>query len=141
MRIAALSTLLMMLAVAAASAADPTGTWLTKAEDALIKISVCGPALCGSIVWLKDSLDPVTGKPATDKKNSDATKRSRPLLGLEVLSALKPSGTPNRWDGRIYSVDDGWTVNGRLTLTDSKTLRVEGCLFGLCRGEDWTRRE
>ena len=63
---------------ARAQSAGPQGTWLTQAGDAKVRIKSCGNALCGSIVWLRDPIDPNTGKPQVDDKNPDPARASRP---------------------------------------------------------------
>lgn len=50
-------------------AGDPRGVWLTEAGDAKVRVSKCGQALCGAIVWLKEPIDSVTGKSQIDDKN------------------------------------------------------------------------
>ena len=69
--------LLFFAGCGSAVAADPSGTWLTQTGTSRIKVADCGGALCGTIIWLKEPNDPDTGKPKTDKNNSDAAKRSR----------------------------------------------------------------
>ena len=59
-----------------------------------MRITNCGGALCGALVWLKEPNDPATGQPKTDKNNADASKQSRPLLGVQIVLGMKPSGTP-----------------------------------------------
>jgi uncharacterized protein (DUF2147 family) len=127
-------------AVTAANAADPTGVWHTKGRLAQVQIAKCAEDFCGTIVALKDPIDPATGKPQTDTENEDTTKRNRPVIGLQVVIGMKPAGT-NTWSGRLYSPEDGKTVSGNLMLKDANTLNVEGCLLGglLCRSETWTR--
>ncbi len=126
--------------VAGAAAGDPTGTWHTKGHLAQVLIAKCGQDLCGSIVALKDPIDPATGKPQTDTENEDSTKRNRPVMGLQIVSGMKSHGA-NKWSGQIYSPEDGKAVNGNLILNDPNTLEVEGCIMGglLCRSEIWTR--
>ena len=126
--------------IAAASASDPTGTWNTKGHLAQVVVAKCGQDLCGTIVALKDPIDPATGKPQMDTENEDATKRNRPVLGLQIVSGMKPHGA-NKWSGQIYSPEDGKSVNGNIMLNDPNTLEVEGCIMGglLCRSEIWTR--
>ena len=82
-----------------ARAADPLGTWYTADKDSQVRISNCGGALCGALVWLKEPNDPATGRPKTDKNNADASKQSRPLIGVQIVLGMKPSGTPNQWNG------------------------------------------
>jgi uncharacterized protein (DUF2147 family) len=127
-------------AVTDANAADPTGNWHTQGRLAQVQIAKCADDLCGTIVALKDPIDPATGRPQTDTENEDATKRNRPVIGLQVVIGLKPTGA-NKWSGQFYSPEEGKTVSGNLTLKDANTLNVEGCILGglLCRSEIWTR--
>ena len=70
--------------------ADPTGLWVDK-DGWTIRIQACGPDLCAVIASVKPPLDPTTGRPGTDKNNADASKRNRPLVGVEVLNGMRPS--------------------------------------------------
>ena len=126
--------------VAGASAHDLIGVWHTKDRLAQVRIAKCAEDFCGTIVALKDPIDPATGRPQADTENEDTTKRNRPVMGLQVLIGMKPAGA-DKWFGRLYSPEDGKTVSGDLTLTDANTLTVQGCLLGglLCRAETWTR--
>ncbi len=133
---AALAVLLSGLMLASAQAAEPTGTWLTENGDAHIRVSRCGQAVCGTIVWLKDKVDPKTGKPPVDSSNPDPRKRHRRILGLRIfaMSYHKQGG----WYGPIYNSDDGQTYNGRL-IPHGATLEVKGCAGAICGGETWHR--
>jgi uncharacterized protein (DUF2147 family) len=136
------STALVLLATIAgtsAYAADPKGAWFNEDKDGIIQVIDCGGTLCGSVVWLKDPLDPATGKPPVDKKNTDPAQRSRPILGLQVVSGMKPSSSAGKWDGRIYSIDDGKSFDGNLILKGDNEMRVQGCILLICQGETWTR--
>jgi uncharacterized protein (DUF2147 family) len=126
--------------VTPAHAADPSGTWYTKGRLARVQIARCAEDFCGTIVALKDPIDPATGKPQTDTENEDRTKRNRPVIGIQVVIGMKPAGA-NKWSGQFYSPEEGKTVSGNLVLNDAETLTVEGCLLGglLCRSETWTR--
>ena len=129
------------LAVASpALAADPHGVWLTEPGTSRIQIADCGGALCGSIVWLKDPNDAETAKPRLDKFNADASKRSRPLMGVTIVIGMKPAGT-DKWSGQVYNAEDGKTYTGSITLTSANTLDLKGCaLAGLiCKTQTWTR--
>ncbi len=121
-----------------AQGADVSGTWLTQAGDARVKISKCGGGICGVIVWLKEPYDTATGKPATDSKNPNPALARRPLIGLPMFSGMPPAG-PNRWSGQIYNADDGSVYASNIALTAAGTLKVEGCVGALCGGETWTR--
>jgi uncharacterized protein (DUF2147 family) len=125
--------------VTRAAAADISGTWATEGTEALIRVAPCGGgALCGSVAWLREPLDPQTGKPKLDVKNPDPAQRSKPLIGSHVFYDMRPSGA-DQWSGKIYSVDDGLTVNGQLISKGPDQLRIQGCLLGICSGQDWVR--
>lgn len=124
-----------------AYAADPFGTWYTEAKDSQVRISNCGGALCGALVWLKEPNDPDTGRPKTDKNNADASKHNRPLLGVPIVLAMKPSGTPDQWNGQVYNAQDGKTYTGSFTMTGANTAQLKGCVLGglICKSQAWTR--
>src|SRR5947208_10200876 len=100
LRVAAIA--LAVLGLCGPACADPIGTWLTENGRSRVKVADCCGALCGTIVWLKEPNDPETGKPKTDKNNSDAEKRSRPLLGVQIVLGMKPSGA-GKWAGQVYN--------------------------------------
>jgi uncharacterized protein (DUF2147 family) len=117
--------------------ADPAGVWLDKDGDAL-RIQRCGPALCGTIVSLRVRLDPETGRPRTDKMNVDISQRNRPLVGIQTLISMQPSG-PGKWSGQLYNTDDGRIYSGNLIELGPGKIRVEGCVLGMCGGENLSR--
>lgn len=123
-----------------ASAADPVGIWLTEPGTSRIRIATCGDALCGTIVWLKEPLDPQTRQARLDKTNADAAKRSRPLMGVPIVIGMKPSGT-DKWAGQVYNAEDGKTYTGYITMRGANALKLEGCALGglVCKAQTWTR--
>ena len=140
-RSAILTVLLAALLGATAARAqstDASGTWLTQAGDARVKISKCGGGICGVIVWLREPYDTATGQLATDSKNPNPALAKRSMIGLPLFSGMQPAG-PNKWSGQIYNADDGSNYASSITVTGGETLRVEGCVGTLCGGETWTR--
>jgi uncharacterized protein (DUF2147 family) len=126
--------------IAPAFAAGPLGTWYTQGNESQVRISNCGDALCGTLVWLKVPNDPATGQPKTDNQNTDASKRGRPLIGVEIVLGMKPSGTPNQWKGQVYNASDGNTYAGYFTLTGANSAELKGCAMGfICKSQTWTR--
>ncbi len=123
---------------APASAQSPAGIWLTKDQDARVRIADCGGTICGTIVWLKEAIDRQTGRPPTDEHNPDAAQRSRPLQGIQVMYGMRPSGS-GKWTGHLYNADDGKTYAGNLVVLGPDSVKVEGCLIGICMGETWQR--
>jgi uncharacterized protein (DUF2147 family) len=138
---ATIAAALLGVSLGASFAADPMGNWHTEEAKATVHIAACGPALCGTIVSLKEANDPDTGKPKTDKNNADAGMRSRPMIGVTIVLGMKPSGTANKWSGQVYNAEDGKTYSGSLTLQDANTIKLEGCILGglVCKSATWTR--
>lgn len=121
-----------------AAAGSPDGVWLTQAGDAKIRVSRCSGGICGVIVWLKEPIDPLTGKPQVDDKNPNPARAKRPIIGLSLFSGMRPAG-PNQWSGQIYNADDGKTYASKVSVTGPAMLKVEGCVGALCGSEDWSR--
>ena len=131
------SALVVALIWLAPALADPVGLWLDK-DGWTIRIQPCGSDLCAVIASVKPPLDPATGRPWTDKNNSDPSKRSRPLVGVEVLSGMRSNG-PRKWSGQLYDAERGFTLSGNLLELSQDTVRIEGCLLLLCGGEELHR--
>ena len=142
MRLALSSALLLagISGVAADAIKDPSGTWLTGDGRAKIRIDRCGPGqtlVCGKVVWLKV---PNTdgGAPRTDIKNPDPKKRTRPVIGLQLIEGLKPD--EEKFSGDIYNIEEGKTYSVSLERESSSELSVSGCLLKvLCGSQTWTK--
>ena len=105
-----------------ALAADPTGTWLTEGGKSRVRVADCGGALCGTIVGLKEPIDPATGQAKTDKNNADAGKRDRPVVGIAIMVNMKPNGA-NKWTGDGYSPEEGKSFSGTFTEQGPNSAR------------------
>jgi uncharacterized protein (DUF2147 family) len=136
--IAIFAALLAAPATNAHAGGDAGGVWLTQAGDAKVRVSKCGGGLCGVVVWLREPIDPATGKPQLDDKNPNAALAKRPVIGLPLFTGMHASG-PNKWSGEIYNADDGKSYHSNISLSGPDALRVEGCVGPLCGGETWTR--
>lgn len=136
----AAAALFVLASPGGASAAEPVGTWLTQTGLSRIRLADCGGALCGTIVWLKEPNDPETGKPKTDKHNSDASRRNKPLIGVQIVLGMKPAGA-DKWTGQVYNAEDGKTYSGNLTYSGGDSLQLQGCALGglLCKSQTWTK--
>ena len=118
--------------------AEVTGVWLTQAGDARVRVSKCGGGICGVIAWLRQPIDPATGKPAVDDKNPNPALAHRPMIGLPLFTGMRPVG-PNKWSGQIYDADDGRSYSSSVSVLGPGSLRVEGCVGAFCGGETWSR--
>ena len=107
----ALALVFLPLAASFAQAADPVGTWLVAGQDAIVRIADCASlqasadqsappvrTLCGTVVWLKEPIDPATGKPPVDSKNVDPAKNRQPVLGMPGVFHMHPAREPDQWD-------------------------------------------
>ena len=128
------ATLLFVQAAAAGAMTDVIGRWRDSDGKSEIDIHRCGPTLCGAIVWLK--------QPHTDAANPDPALRTRSLLGMRVLSGLKPDPAAAILSGVGYNPADGRSYKTTLELKSRTTLSVKGCVLGgfICDDDIWTRR-
>lgn len=124
-----------------AQPAEVAGVWLNPTGNTRVRISPCGPALCGNITWLKIQNDPQTGEPLTDKNNPDPANRNRPLLGLQLLTDLKPGRAAGEWTGKVYSPNEGKSYNASFFIDGPNEIKMEACMVVglLCRTQTWTR--
>ncbi len=123
----------------AASATPPYGVWTSQERDVRVRLADCGGKICGTLVWLQESVDPKTGKPKTDRLNPNPAKRRRPLIGIKVVNDFVPTGA-HKWSGTIYNADDGHTYRAYLTVLGPRTIRLKGCMLViLCMGHTWRK--
>ncbi|MYA89479.1 MAG: DUF2147 domain-containing protein [Boseongicola sp. SB0662_bin_57] len=118
--------------------ADPTGVWLTPAGNSHIEIRLCNEKLCGKIVWFTEPHN-ADGTLKLDEKNKNEALRTRPLLGLELMSGFTETGDGKWTKGRIYNPEDGQTYRSKLEVKDHNTLNVSGCVLVFCKAQTWTR--
>ena len=136
--VAMLAALLVAPPAKAQAGGEVSGVWLTQAGDAKVRVSKCGGGICGVVIWLKDPINPATGKPFVDDKNPNPALAKRPMIGLPLFYGMRPAG-PNKWSGQIYNADDGNTYASNISVSGPGTLKVEGCVGALCGGETWSR--
>ena len=124
----------------AAPPADPSGTWFTEDGRARIRVERCGPKLeriCGYIVWMKEPVD-ANGQPLTDQQNPDITKRSRPVLGHQLIMGLT-QGPDGLFAGQIYNAENGKSYEISL-WRETRDLKVKGCMLSVfCATQTWTQ--
>jgi uncharacterized protein (DUF2147 family) len=133
----------LLALVAATAAALPAplfaappiaGRWLTADGGAVVAIGDCGGAICGRVV--KVIKGPPAGKPWVDSLNPDPKLKTRPLLGLPILTEMSSSG--DGWKGKIYDPKSGKTYRA-LVARDGANLKVQGCIAIFCQTMVWTR--
>ncbi len=113
---------------ATTAAADPaTGTWQTAPDDngnfGHIQMSNCGAKLCGVLVRAYDG--------AGKQIQSDQ-------VGARIVWDMVAKGGGAYGNGKVYAPDRDKTYNSKMTLSGN-SLKVEGCVLGICRGNTWKR--
>jgi uncharacterized protein (DUF2147 family) len=98
------------------------GVWVTEGSRSKVEIFKTGNSYAAKIIWLAEENN-AEGLPKTDKKNPDPGLKSRPIIGLVILSDLKLEN--GVWKGsKIYSPERGEYVNCSLQLQDGYTLKI-----------------
>ena len=130
----AIATLIAASASLPAQAAQPvTGRWATVDGKAIVRIAPCGKHLCGLIERI---VKPTPGRPQTDIKNPDPALRSKPLVGLDLLSGFVDAG--DIWKGTIYDPESGKSYTSKVARNGDGTLKVQGCIAFFCKTQTWT---
>lgn len=110
------------------AAIEEGSVWQTQNQEIRVQIKKCDDgALCGAIVWLASE--------AADAGRAVGRKAKR---GFLLLTGFFPTGDGLR-DGRIVDPRSGRAYKSRVKVIDSQSIRVEGCVAVLCRGQVWTR--
>jgi len=141
LRLAMLTLVMMAINIAAKAQTDKLeGLWYNDIKSAKVLITQDHGKFYGKVVWLKEPLK--NGKPKVDELNEDPKLRSRPRLGLQVLTDFVKDGDDKYTDGKIYDPLNGKTYSCNITYK-GKELDIRGyigiSLFG--RTTTWTRAE
>ena len=132
-RTAVYSGIFLTTGLSSALAADPTGDWKVADGVANIRVAQCSGNMWGVVAWEKTP----GGK---DKNNPDASKQSRPTLGMPILIDMKKKPGVDTWEGQVYNAKDGQLYSSTIKPVGSDQLEIQGCVLGfLCGGETWTR--
>src|SRR6478609_116963 len=116
-----------------ALAADPTGDWRVADAVANIRVAQCNGSMWGAVSWEKQP-------GGRDEYNPDASKKTRPTLGMATLIDMKKKPGVDQWEGQVYNAKDGQLYSATITPVGTDQLEIKGCVMGfLCGGETWTR--
>ena len=128
MKAISLAALALLTTTSIALADDPSGVWRIDGGKVTVKVEQCGEELCANIIGLKEPTYK-DGTPKIDRHNQNPALRKRPLMGLNVLSNMKPNGE-NSWKGSIYNADDGRTYSATMVLSGT-VIKLKGCVAGI----------
>lgn len=117
------------------------GYWLNEEGDYIVRIYEKEGKYYGKVVWLKDSLD-MYGEPLRDVLNDLPHRRTKFVIGLDLLLGFKYDGH-NYWrSGTIYNYKTGNVYNAKMTIDAKGTLKLTGYygfLWFLGNTKEWTR--
>jgi uncharacterized protein (DUF2147 family) len=125
----AIGALALLASPAWAQGGGVEGVWSNPKGTVQVRTGSCGDKLCGWVVW------------ASPKAQDDARKAgAAPLIGTALLRGYRSSGTA-QWAGEVFVPDRQASYTSTITLIDSQTLRVSGCILGglLCKSQLWHR--
>jgi uncharacterized protein (DUF2147 family) len=125
-------TAAITLPVAAHAATPISGRYLTEDGAAMVEVAPCGQQFCGRIARV---LKARPGAATTDVNNKDAALRSRPIVGMAVLSGFVDKG--DDWRGKIYDPRNGKSYKSIVTRNADGSLKVQGCIAFLCQTQTW----
>jgi uncharacterized protein (DUF2147 family) len=109
-----------------------SGVWQSQSGITRVRVTPCGSGLCGTVVWQKT--------PSKDVHNPDPAKRDRSIVGVQLVSNMKPV-SHNEWSGAIYNYEDGKTYHGKVKVNGGNSIDIGGCVMGgmVCQSKTWTK--
>src|SRR5260370_9195042 len=69
-----------------------------------------------------------------DKSNPEASKQSRPTLGMPILIDMKKKAGADQWQGQVYNAKDGQFYSSTIRPIGSDQLEIQGCVLGFLSG-------
>jgi uncharacterized protein (DUF2147 family) len=120
------------------------GIWESGNGKARVKVDKISNKFYGRIVWLKEPIDPETGKPKVDKNNEDESQRNVPLKGYRMLKDFTYDEKNKEWiDGTIYDPESGSLYSCVIKMKNKNTLDIRGYIGvkTLGRTDEWKRLE
>jgi len=114
-----------------AAAQSIAGTWFTEDSSSKVTITQSGNAYTGKVTWVKTD-------GAVDAKNSDPSLRTRPILGIDILTGCTGDATSAK-GCRIYAPKRGSSYDAELNLDKDGTLKVKVKAGIGGKTQTWTR--
>ncbi|MEP9402002.1 DUF2147 domain-containing protein [Sphingomonas sp. VNH70] len=129
---ALLAAAALLGALPAVAATPIAGRYVTADGSGVIEIGRCGATVCGRLVRI---LKAAPNAARTDVNNGDPALRSRPILGMPILTGFTDAGKD--WRGRIYDPRNGKTYKSIVSREADGTLKVQGCIAFFCQTQVW----
>ena len=113
------------------------GYWLT--SQSIVEVKNCKKKICAQLcehIFVEDGVDP---KSIMDSNNKKRSLRDRPLIGINLLEDFPSYALDRKFlkMERFMTQAEAEHFKSNLYLLDDGTLKVEGCLMGICDHEIW----
>jgi uncharacterized protein (DUF2147 family) len=142
--LAGLAAAVFALAHPARAAGDPVfGDWLTQAGGGKVRVGPCAAdpdQACGVVLWMKPRPG-VEAQAMRDVNNPDVALRTRPLMGMTLLSGFRREAAGQWGDGQIYDPNTGKSYKAKMEIGPDGVLKVAGCVLVFCQAQTWTKTE
>ena len=117
------------------------GVYRVEHGDQLSKVRVYKDrdgSYAAQCIWLRDSIDPATGKLITDTKNPDKSLRNTPCNRIIIIRNMRYNSKKQRWeDGKIYDPTRGIKANCTCEFLQDGRLKVRGSILGIGESVYW----
>ena len=91
------------------------------------------------IYWMKDPIDPKTGKKALDVKNPDKSLRNTPCDRIVLIQNIKYIPAKKVWgDAKIYDPQRGLKAHVTAQFLPDGRLSLKGTVLGIGETVYWT---
>ena len=117
------------------------GIWYNHTGKGAVQVYRCmqdQSRLCGRIVWLKTPTKD-NGEPLTDRRNPNASMRSRPICGLPVLGNLQRSSNGEWKGGWVYDPEKGAAYTASIRAKSPELLTMTGYKGIFYKTHGWKR--
>ena len=129
---------------AAAASLSPVGMWKT-IDDAsgkpksLVGITEKDGVISGTVEKI---FDPAKQDAKCEECAADDPRKGKPVIGMTILTGLKPEGSNVYGGGKILDPNNGKIYNARVTVIDGgKKLEMRGSILFFGRTQTWIRVE
>ncbi len=113
------------------------GQWLMPDKMGTLEIYKCKNLFCGKIIEMEQKAE--NGGPLLDVENPVDSLKSRPVVGLQVMSGYKYAGE-NKWtDGNFYIPKKGKEASPDFILVDKNHLNIKIHFFIFSKTIELTR--
>lgn len=123
---------------------SPVGAWTTiddetKKPKSVVRIVEKDGVFSGMVEKI---FDPAKQDSKCDECAGDDPRRGKPVIGMTILTGLKPDGDNVYAGGTILDPANGKTYNAKVTVIEGgRKLEMRGSVLFIGRTQTWVRAE